>query len=81
MSSRPFSETMREIAAEDPETLWGAVTELLTNEEFSKEPESKTAASRILRDYLKVPELEIERIINDPSCLAEHGVALATAQS
>lgn len=81
MSSRPFSETMRELAADDPAVLWGAVAELLTNEEFSKEKESKTTAARILRDYLRVPPPEIERIINDPSRLAQYYLEPSPAQS
>ena len=74
MPSRPIEETWRELANDDPDMLWGIVSELLTNPEFSKEPESKPAAAGLLRDYLQVPPAEIERIINDPACLAERGV-------
>ena len=81
MSSRPFSETMRELAVEDPDMLWEVVAGLLTDEEFCKEKESKISAARLMRDYLEVPQSEIERIINDPSCLAERGITPATAQS
>lgn len=81
MPSRPIEDHWQELASEDSAALWGAVSELLTNPEFCKEPESKPAAEDLLRDFLNVPAEEIERIINDPSCLAEHGVALATAQS
>lgn len=81
MPSRPIEETWRELANDDPEMLWEIVFELLTNPEFSLEPESRPAAEGLLRDYLEVPQSEIDRILDDPGCLAEHGVALATAQS
>ena len=81
MPSRPIEETWRELANDDPEMLWEIVFELLTNPEFSLEPESRPAAEGLLRDYLEVPQSEIERILDDPDCLAERGVALATAQS
>ena len=81
MPSRPIEESWRELASDDPEMLWEVVFELLTNPEFSLEPESIPAAEGLLRDYLKIPQSEIERILNDPSCLAERGIALAAAQS
>lgn len=81
MASRPIEEHWQELASENPEALWGAVSELLTNPEFSKEPESRPAAEDLLRDFLRVPPDEIQRILNDPACLAERGVSLATAQS
>ena len=81
MPSRPIEDHWRELASEDPAALWGAVSELLTNPEFSVEPESRPAAEGLLRDYLEIPQSEIERILNDPDCLAEYGVEPATAQS
>ena len=81
MASRPIEEHWRELASENPEALWGAVSELLTNPEFSKELESKPAAEGLLRDYLQVSPDEIRRILNDPACLAERGVSLAAAES
>ena len=81
MPSIPIEEMWQELAADDPDMLWEIVAELLTNPEFSKEPESKPAAADLLRDFLHVPPDEIQRILNDPACLAERGVSLATAQS
>ena len=81
MPSRPIEELWLELAADDPGVLWGAVSELLTNPEFSKEPESTGAAIDLLRDFLQVPPDEIERIINDPSRLAEHYLESSPAQS
>ena len=81
MPSRPIEELWLELAANDPDMLWGIVSELLTNPEFSKEPESKPAAEGMMRDYLHMPPDEIERIINDPARLAEHYLESSPAQS
>ena len=81
MPTRPFSDTMHEIAVEDPDMLWDVVSGLLTYDEFRKEPESKPAAEKILRDYLQVPADEIALIINDPARIAERYGEPAPAQS
>ena len=81
MPSRPIEDYWQELASQNPAALWGAVSELLTNPEFSKEPESGPAAEGLLRDYLQVPADEIALIINDPARIAERYGEPAPAQS